>query len=192
MGLPLDARTLLETLSYPGLFAVPFAETGLLFGFFLPGDSFLVTVGLFAALGHLALGPSLLLLFLGSLLGHQLGYFWGRRLGPGLRARMRPEHWEKTEAFLRRRGALAFLLAPLVPVVRTGMPFVAGAFRYPYPRFFLFSLLGTLLWTQGVTLLGYALGRAIPGLDRYLLLVVALVVALSFLPALLEARRRVH
>lgn len=191
MDLALDAKSLLETLSYPGLFALPLAETGLLFGFFLPGDSFLVTVGLFAAAGYLALGPSLLLLFLGSLLGHQLGYFWGRRLGRRLKARMRPEHWEKTEAFLRRRGALAVLLAPLVPVVRTGMPFVAGAFGYPYPypRFLLLSFLGTLLWTQGVTLLAYSLGRALPGLDRYLLLVVGLVVFLSFLPALWKARR---
>ncbi|WP_279165399.1 DedA family protein [Thermus scotoductus] len=190
MGVALDAKSLLETLSYPGLFALPLAETGLLFGFFLPGDSFLVTVGLFAAAGHLALGPSLLLLFLGSFLGHQLGYFWGRRLGKGLKARMRPDHWEKTEAFLRRRGALALLLAPLIPVVRTGMPFVAGAFAYPYPRFLSLSFLGTLLWTQGVTLLGYFLGRALPGLDRYLLLVVGLVVLVSFLPALWEARQR--
>ncbi|GAB5602303.1 DedA family protein [Thermus sp. FJN-A] len=190
MATLLDAKSLLEALSYPSLLALPFAETGLLFGFFLPGDSFLVTVGLFVAAGKLALGPSLALLFLGSFLGHQVGYLWGRRLGRGLKARMRPEHWEKAEAFLRRRGALALLLAPLVPVVRTGMPFVAGAFAYPYARFLPLSLLGTLLWTQGVTLLGYFLGRALPGLDRYLFLVVVLVVLISLLPAFLEARRR--
>ncbi|MEZ0321412.1 MAG: DedA family protein [Thermus sp.] len=166
------------------------AETGLLLGFFLPGDSFLITVGILAAGKVLRLEWSLPLLFLGSYLGHQLGYFWGRRLGGALVRRMRPEHFHKTRAFLARRGAIAILLAPFIPIVRTGMPFVAGAFRVPYPRFALLSLAGSLLWTQGVTLLGYFLGRSVPNVDRYLLPLILLVVGLSLLPLLLGRRPR--
>ncbi|MEZ0348078.1 MAG: DedA family protein [Thermus sp.] len=178
----LDPVRLISLLSYPGLFLIPAAETGLLLGFFLPGDSFLVAVGILAAGEVLRLDWALALLFLGSYLGHQLGYLWGRRLGEGLVRRMRPEHFRKTRAFLARRGTLALVLAPFIPVVRTGMPFVAGAFRIPYPRFALLSLVASLLWTQGVTLLGYFLGRSVPHVDRYLLPLILLVVGLSLLP----------
>ncbi|MER3450796.1 MAG: DedA family protein [Thermus sp.] len=185
----MDAQKLVLLLSYPGLFLLVLAETGLLVGFALPGDSLLVTVGLLAAADRLTLPYALLALFFGSFLGHQMGYFWGRRLGPGLAQRVPKERLEKTQLFLFRRGQLAVVLAPLVPVVRTAMPFLLGALGFPYPRFVVLSLLGTLVWTQGVTLLGYALGHAVPGLERSILLVVAGVVLLSLLPGWVGLRR---
>lgn len=185
----MDLQKLVLLLSYPGLFLILFAETGLLIGFALPGDSLLAAVGLLASAGKLSLPPALLALLLGSFLGHQVGYFWGQRLGPRLAQRIPEERLEKTRFFLFRRGQLAIVLAPLVPVVRTAMPFLLGALGFPYPRFVLLSLLGTLVWTQGVTLLGYALGQAVPGLERYILLVVAGVVLLSLLPGWFGLKR---
>lgn len=176
--------------SYLGLAGTLFAETGLLVGFMLPGDSLLATVGLLAASDRLSLPAALLALLVGSWLGHQTGYLWGRRLGPGLSQRVNPEHLAHSEAFFRRYGSMAVVLAPLIPVVRTLTPFVAGGLDVPWPRFALLSLLGTLAWTQGITLLGYFAGRAIPGLDKYLLLVVIGVVALSLLPGWVGLRRK--
>lgn len=176
-------------ISYLGLAGTLFAETGLLVGFVLPGDSLLVTVGLLAAAHKLGLIVALVALLLGSWLGHQVGYVWGQRLGPGLKDRVRPEHLARTQAFFRRYGPMAVVLAPLVPVVRTLMPFVSGGLAMPWPRFALLSLVGTLIWTQGITLLGYWIGNAIPGLEKYLLLVVAGVVALSLLPGWLHLWR---
>ena len=185
----MDLIALVLGVSYLGLAAILFAETGLLAGFVLPGDSLLVTVGLLAAAGKLALGAALPALAVGSWTGHQVGYWWGRRLGPGLKGRVNPAHLGRAEAFFGRFGPLAVALAPLVPVVRTLMPFLSGGLGMPWPRFALLSLLGTLLWTQGVTLLGFWLGRLVPGLDKYLLLVVGAVVLLSLLPGWLELRR---
>lgn len=175
--------------SYLGLAGILFAETGLLVGIVLPGDSLLVTVGLLASIQKLNLAVALVTLFLSSWMGHQVGYIWGHYLGPGLKYRVNPKHLDQTEAFFRRYGSMAVVLAPLAPVVRTLMPFVSGGLGMPWPRFALLSLLGTLIWTQGITLLGFWVGNAIPGLDKYLLVVVAGVVVLSLLPGWLHLWR---
>ena len=144
--------------------ALVFAETGFLFGLFVPGgDTLLIALGLLAGEGKISLVRLLPLLFLGSFLGHSLGYFWGHRLGSGLAKRVPEVYLKRTQDFLNRYGTLAIVLAPLIPYLRTLMPFVAGASGFPWWRYFWLSLLGSLLWTQGITLLGFYLGGVLPG-----------------------------
>ena len=185
----LDLSNLITTISYPGIGLIIFAETGLLVGFFLPGDSLLITAGLLLASGILKLPWVLLALFVGSVLGNNLGYWWGGRLGPGLSSKVHPDHMRATEAFLKRFGRMALLIGPFVPVVRTVMPFLSGAVRFRWRTFFVLNLLGSLFWTQGVTLSGYYLGRVIPHLDRYILLVIGGVIVMSLIPLFIQLLR---
>lgn len=151
-------------LPYLSAAALLFAETGFLFGFLVPGgDTLLITLGLLAGQGQLSLAWLLPLLFLGSFLGHNLGYFWGHKLGPGLARRVPQAYLERTQRFLRRYGSIAIVLAPQIPYLRTLMPFVAGASGFPWRRFAGLSLLGSLIWTQLITLVGYFLGEVLPG-----------------------------
>ncbi|MCL5964355.1 MAG: DedA family protein [Deinococcus sp.] len=164
---------LVLTFSYIGIFSVVFAETGLLLGFALPGDSWLIVIGILAASHKIALAPSLLALFLGSFLGNNLGYWLGKALGPGLKARVKPKDYQTATWFMARFGFLALLIGPYVPVVRTLVPFVCGATRMPWYRFAILTFFGSLLWTQGLTLLAYFVGTKIPNLEQYVYLIVA-------------------
>jgi membrane-associated protein len=199
----LDPRSLLETLGALGVFGVLFAETGLLIGFFLPGDSLLFTAGLLAAAPagaalHLDLTWVLVAAVAGAVLGAQTGYLIGRRAGPALLAgRPRPrlqQGVERTRVALERYGvARALVLARFVPVVRTVAGPVAGMLRVPARTYLVWQLAGGVVWAAGLTLLGYALGTRISGVDRYLLPIVAVIVAVSLLPAGLElVRSRRH
>lgn len=188
---------LIGSLSYLGLAGIVFAESGLLVGFFLPGDSLLITAGLLAKQGSLSLAGVMLAVALGAILGDSLGYAIGRRFGPGVFRRQqsrffRPEYVERTHAFFEKHGGKALILARFVPVVRTVTPTLAGVGKMPYRRFLLFNVAGGLLWSLSVPLLGFWLGGLIPNLDRSILLLVGLVVVLSFIPGgleLLKARR---
>lgn len=182
----MDLALLVERLSYLGIFAIVLVETGFLVGFFLPGDTLLITVGLLAAAGKLDLSLALVALFLGSILGNHLGYYWGRLLGPRLRLRVRPDLYARGRRFFARFGHLALLLGPFVPVVRTLVPFLSGSLELPWRRFALLNLLGSLLWTQGLTLLAWKVGSLIPQLDRYVLVIVALGMLAGVLPGSLE------
>jgi membrane-associated protein len=190
----LDPRELLVTFGTIGLFAIVFAESGLFFGFFLPGDSLLFTAGLFAAQGTLSLPVILVGCFLAAVAGDQVGYLFGKRVGPALFRRpdsrfFRQEYVERARQFFGRYGAKTIVLARFVPIVRTFAPILAGVGRMPYRTFVTFNVLGGLLWAVGVTLLGYALGEMIPDIDTYLLPIIALIIALSFIPIALEWRR---
>ncbi|RDI96601.1 DedA family protein [Meiothermus sp. QL-1] len=187
----MDISAYVQAAGYLGIFATVFVETGFLVGFFLPGDSLLIAVGLLAAAGKLGLSPALLALLLGSVLGNNLGYYLGHRLGPALlrRARVREEDVERTRRFMARFGPLSLLLGPYVPVFRAMVPFLCGAVRMPWPRFFLLSFMGSLLWTQGLTLLAYFVGSRIPHLERYVYLV--LLAGLGF-ALMLAAWRTYH
>ena len=190
---------LIETFGTIGLFAIVFAETGLLVGFFLPGDSLLFTAGLLASQGKLNFPLILVGCFVAAVAGDQFGYGLGRRVGPALFRRpdsrlFQQEYVDKAEAYFRRHGSKTIVLARFVPVVRTFAPVVAGVGRMPYRTFVTFNVLGGLLWAVGITSLGYALGEAIPDIDRYLLPVIALIVVVSVLPVALEVlkARREH
>ncbi|MGW0555948.1 DedA family protein [Streptomyces sp. NPDC002926] len=195
----LDAGSLLSAFGALGIAAVLFAETGLLVGFFLPGDSLLFTAGLLCvpdAQGpvHLSLPQVLIAAAVGALLGAQAGYWIGRRGGRTLLARSRSrklhEGAERAEGLLNRYGyAKAIVLARFVPVVRTVLNPLAGALNVPARLFTLWQVVGGLIWTVGLVLAGYALGSSVVGVDRYLLPVVALVVMISLLPLAVEALR---
>ncbi|MGI5459329.1 DedA family protein [Streptomyces sp. CA-249302] len=195
----LDARSLLSAYGALGIAVVLFAETGLLVGFFLPGDSLLFTAGLLCADGaagsvHLSLPQVLVAAAVGALAGAQFGYWAGRRGGRALLARSRRkklhEGAARAEELLTRYGhAKAVVLARFVPVVRTVLNPLAGALDVPTRVFTLWQVTGGLLWTTGLTLGGYALGSSIPNVDRYLLPLVAVVVLASLTPIALEARR---
>ncbi|MGW2776239.1 DedA family protein [Streptomyces olivaceoviridis] len=199
----LDAHSLLAAFGVLGVGVVLFAETGLLIGFFLPGDSLLFTAGLLCTGSadqgvKLSLAPLLVSAAVGALAGAQCGFLIGRKAGGALIARSRSrrlrEGVRRAEELLERYGhAKAILLARFVPVVRTVLNPMAGALDVPVRTFTLWQVTGGLVWSVGLTLAGYALGSSIPNVDRYLLPLVGLIVIVSLVPLLAEvlrARRR--
>jgi membrane-associated protein len=187
----LDPRELLVAFGTIGLFAIVFAESGLFFGFFLPGDSLLFTAGLFASQGTLSLPVILVGCFVAAVAGDQVGYQFGKRVGPALFRRpdsrfFRQEYVHRAQHFFRKYGAKTIVLARFVPIVRTFAPILAGVGTMPYRTFVTYNVVGGLLWAVGVTLLGYLLGELIPDIDAYLLPIVAFIVFLSLIPIGLE------
>ncbi|MGW6094718.1 DedA family protein [Streptomyces sp. NPDC055157] len=195
----LDAGSLLAAFGVLGIAAVLFAETGLLVGFFLPGDSLLFTAGLLSVPGthgpaHLPLSQVLIASVIGALLGAQTGYWIGRRGGRALLARSRAKRLHegaaRAEDLLDRYGhARAIVLARFVPVVRTVLNPLAGALNVPARQFALWQIVGGTIWTVGLVLAGYGLGASVPNVDRYLLPIVAVVVVVSLIPLAAELLR---
>ncbi|HEX9694695.1 MAG TPA: VTT domain-containing protein [Actinomycetota bacterium] len=196
MGLAnlLDPEYLIATFGLIGIVAIVFAESGLFFGFFLPGDSLLFTAGVLAAADKLNFALLLPLVFVAAVAGDQVGYLFGSRAGAALYRRpdsrfFRKEHLEKAHAFYVRRGPSTIVLARFIPFIRTFAPIVAGAARMPYRTFVAFNVIGGFLWAVGVTSAGFALGNAIPDIDKYLLPIIGVIVFVSILPMIVEARR---
>ena len=193
--LPGDLESTLQTIGLIGLFAIVFAESGLFFGFFLPGDSLLFTAGLLSSQGHLAPLPVILVgCFVAAVAGDQVGYMFGARVGPSLFRRpdskiFKQEYVEKARAYFERHGSKTIVLARFVPIVRTFAPILAGVGEMQYRTFVTFNLLGGLLWAVGVTTLGYVLGETAPWVEDYLLLVIAVIILLSLLPVAIEVLR---
>ncbi|WP_328535888.1 DedA family protein [Streptomyces sp. NBC_00344] len=195
----LDAQSLLSAFGVAGIAVVLFAETGLLVGFFLPGDSLLFTAGLLCTGTsdsglHLSLPLVLFASAAGALAGAQCGYLIGRKAGGPLLARSRSgrltQGAQRADELLERYGhAKAIVLARFVPVVRTVLNPMAGALRVPARTFTLWQVIGGLLWSQGLALAGYALGSSIPDVDRYLLPIIAVIVVVSLVPLAAELRR---
>jgi membrane-associated protein len=187
----LDPTTLIQWGGVVGIAAIIFVETGLFFGFFLPGDSLLITAGILASTGFLDLRWLIILSIAGALLGDQVNYTIGRRLGAGLVRRNERFHsyLETAEKFYEDHGPKTVTLARFVPVIRTFAPAVAGAAKMKYTRFVAYNIVGGVLWILTTTLLGYVLGSTIPQIGNYLTLVIAVVVVVSLLPAILEWRK---
>ncbi|MEV0490045.1 DedA family protein [Streptomyces atratus] len=195
----LDAGSLLATFGALGIAVVLFAETGLLVGFFLPGDSLLFTAGLLSVPGghgavHLSLSQVLIAAVVGALLGAQTGYWIGRRGGRTLLARSRAKRLHegaaRAEELLERYGhARAIVLARFVPVVRTVLNPLAGALNVPARIFTVWQIVGGLVWTVALVLAGYGLGSSVPNVDRYLLPIIAVVVIVSLIPLAAELMR---
>jgi membrane-associated protein len=195
----LDPTHLINTYGIWGIYAIIFAESGLFFGFFLPGDSLLVTAGLLAATlktgdVHLNLASLLIGIPIAAILGDQVGYWFGDKVGPALFSRpasrfFKPQHLERAHEFLERRGARVIVLARFVPAVRTFTPIAAGATGMRYRVFVPFNVLGGVLWGVGVTLAGYELGSSVKNLDRYLVPIILVVIIVSLIPIALELRR---
>ena len=194
-----DVQALIAWGGYAGLTAIIFAETGLLVGFFLPGDSLLVTAGLLAATtGVFNVFYLGLLLTVASILGNTSGYHIGRATGTRLFSRedsllFNKKHLYRAHEFYERHGGKTVVIARFMPIVRTFVPVVAGMAQMEYRRYTLYNVIGGLGWICGMLFIGYFLGRYIPGIDRHIETVIALVIFLSLLPGIigwLRARRR--
>ncbi|CAN5877962.1 VTT domain-containing protein [soil metagenome] len=175
--------------------AIVFAESGLLFGFFLPGDSLLFSAGLVAALaGQPHLGVLILCVFVAAVLGDQVGYMFGNKVGPSIFRRpdsrfFKQENVVKTHEFFEKHGPKALILARFVPIVRTFTPILAGVSNMKYLTFVTFNVVGGAIWSVAGILLGYGLGKRFPELETYITPVVIVIVLLSLIPVFLEVRK---
>lgn len=182
-----DLPELIKAVGYLGLMGIVFAETGLLFGFVLPGDSLLFTAGILASQGFINIWITIIALMLGVFLGDNTGYWLGRRLGPKIFTKeeslfFRKTHLEKSQAFFEKYGSKALVLARFVPIVRTFAPTLAGVGKMHYPKFLFFSFVGSVLWSVGLTLLGYYLGKSVPNAEHYIIPGVIIIVLASISP----------
>lgn len=186
-----DLESFIRTVGYVGMFGIIFAETGLLVGFFLPGDSLLFTAGFLASQGYLDISLLLFVCFIAAVVGDATGYAIGRNYGRRLFERedsklFRKEYLLRAEQFFVKHGGKAVILARFIPIVRT---FVSGMGAMEYRRFAIFNVVGALLWAVGVTLAGYFLGTTIPNIDRYLLPIIFLILLASVLPPAIHVWR---
>jgi membrane-associated protein len=170
-----------------GLIVIVFAETGLLVGFFLPGDSLLITAGLFAARGDLNIAMLIVCLIPAAILGNATGYWIGYRTGKALYSRpnsllFRREHLRITHEYYDRHGPKTIVIAQFMPIVRTFAPVVAGVAEMGYQKFATYNVVGAILWIGSMTLGGYLLGNLIPDIERRIHFVVAAVIFVSLLP----------
>src|SRR5215204_2013693 len=194
----IDPQELLRSFGAIGLFLIIFAESGLLIGFFLPGDSLLFTAGLFASTDKLDINIVVLLLgvFVAAVLGDQVGYAFGRKVGPSIFQRpdskiFKQKYVQQADEFFESHGAKTIVLARFVPVVRTFAPILAGVGSMKYRTFLTYNLIGGFLWAVGVTSLGYFLGDQIgeENIDKYLLPIIFVIIVVSVLPAVIEVLR---
>lgn len=196
----LDPKHLIDTFGLLGIFAVVFAESGLLVGFFLPGDAMLFTAGFLASSPssvpealHLPLVPLVLGIWFAAVAGDQVGYVFGQRVGPALFTRpdsrfFKQANVDKAKEYFDRHGAKTIVLARFVPVVRTFTPIVAGVSKMEYRLFVRWNIIGGTIWAFGVTLLGYFLGQ-VDVIEQNLELAILTVVAISCSPIALELLR---
>jgi membrane-associated protein len=184
----MDVRAIIQWGGVLGITTIVFVETGLFFGFFLPGDSLLVTAGILAAAGVLEIRWLILFATIAAIVGDQTGYLIGRKAGEALVQRYAKfrVHLERAHQFYEKYGAKTVVIARFVPIIRTFVPAVAGAAQMNYRRFVTYNIAGGALWVFSTCLLGYGLGRTIPEIDRYLHLVIAVVVLLSISPSIIE------
>ena len=194
MSTLLSPNHLIETFGTLGLIAVVFAESGLLIGFFLPGDSLLFTAGLLASQGKLNFAVILVGCCIAAAVGGQVGYVIGARVGPTLFRRpdsrlFKHEYVEQAEGYFDRYGSRTIVLARFVPIVRTFAPVVAGISKMPLRTFSFYNVIGSVVWGAGVLALGHILGDTVPNIDKYLLPMILLIIVVSTIPVALEVLR---
>ncbi len=185
---------LIQTIGYVGIFVVIFCESGIPFGFFFPGDSFLFTAGFLASQGVLVPALVIITAVLAAVLGDSAGYWLGKQFGPALFTKensffFNKKHIVRTRVFYEKYGARAIILARFVPVVRTFVPILAGVGSMRYRTFISFNVIGASLWAIGVPLMGYFLGRSVPNAEHYLLPIILVIIVISFLPIIFELLR---
>jgi len=188
----LDA--LIQWGGYVLLVGIVFAETGLLVGCFLPGDSLLITAGLLAAAGHLNIWWINLLLMAAAIIGDSVGYAIGARLGPRIFTREKsllfnPKHVLRTRHFYEKYGPKTIVIARFVPIIRTFAPVLAGVGGMQYRRFLTYNVLGGIGWVASMSLAGFALGRAVPNISKYMHVLVITIIVLSCIPIAVEIYR---
>jgi membrane-associated protein len=186
-----DVKALVMWAGYVGLFAIIFAETGLLVGFFFPGDSLLVTAGLFASTGDFNIVILNLLLIPAAILGNSAGYWIGYKSGPKLFKReqsllFRKDYLIKTHQFYEKHGGFTIFISRFMPFFRTFAPIVAGIGKMKYSRFTYYNIISAIIWIIAMTLTGFYLGRTIPNVDKHIEKVIVVIVFLSLLPAIIK------
>lgn len=189
-----DLEGLIRSIGYIGVFAIIFAESGLLIGFFLPGDSLLFTAGFLASQGFFSLPVLAVGCFVCAVAGDSVGYWFGHRVGRRLFQRedsllFKKKHLYSAQALYEKHGGKIIFLARFMPIVRTFAPIVAGIGVMDYRHFISYNIFGGLAWAVGVTVAGYFLGSVIPDVDRYLLPIVALIILISVAPPALHFLR---
>lgn len=196
LAVGIDPDRLLRSVGAIGLFLVVFAESGVMIGFFLPGDSLLFTAGLLAATTDLLPPIPIVLVgcFIAAVAGDQVGYMFGRRVGPSVFRRsesrlFKAEYVERAGSFFEDHGPKTIVLARFVPVVRTFAPIMAGVSRMHYRTFVTYNVVGALIWAVGVTGLGWLLGARFPGIGDYLEITIVIVIVVTLLPVVIEVLR---
>lgn len=187
---PEGLKELIRTGGAPLICGIVFVETGFFVGFFLPGDSLLITAGIFAAADVIPLRWLLAPVMLCAIIGDQIGYWIGRSAGTALYKRedsffFRRSHLQRAHDFYEKYGGRAVILARFVPIIRTFCPPVAGAARMPYARYLSFDIFGGIFWVGAMILGGYTLGRSVPNIGKYIHYVIVVVVLVSVLPAII-------
>lgn len=183
----ISLEELILTTGYLGLFFIVFAESGLLFGFFFPGDSLLVTAGLLASRGFLDIKILIVLTIIAAISGDSVGYWFGNKTGPRIFKRedslfFHKKNLIRASEFYKKHGGKTIVLARFMPFIRTFAPIVAGVGVMHYPRFLFYNIFGGIFWVLTTTLFGYFLGSVIPNIDRYIFLVILIIIFLSVLP----------
>jgi membrane-associated protein len=189
-----DVELLVRVGGLAGLTAIVFIETGLLVGFFLPGDSLLVTAGLFAARGDLEVVPMIVVLSIAAIVGDTVGYNIGARAGPKLFTRpnsllFNRKHLITTKEFYERHGPFTIVIARFIPILRTFAPVVAGVGAMEYKRFIVYNVAGGIGWVVTTVLGGYFLGQMVPNIHDHIHKVIAVVIVLSLLPAIIKVAK---
>jgi membrane-associated protein len=197
MMVHVDLPKLIETVGYIGLFIIVFAESGLLIGFFLPGDSLLFTAGFLASQGILSLPILLVSCFVAAVLGDNVGYAFGHKIGKRIFKKedsllFHKDHITRAQRFYEQHGPKTIVLARFLPVIRTFAPIVAGVGSMQYRTFMTYNLVGGAFWAVGLTLSGYFLGYLIPDIDAYLIPIILIIIVLSVLPSAWHVLKEKH
>lgn len=188
----LDFTELIQTGGLLVLALIIFAESGMMIGFFFPGDTLLFSAGILAAAGQLPIGWTIVVIALAAIAGDNTGYHIGRKLGPKLFKKedgiiFRHDFIMKTEGFYERHGTKTMLIAHFIPVVRSFAPVTAGAGKMDYKQFFIYDAIGVIAWTLSIVLLGYFVGSRIPGIEHYIEPVLLAIIAATLIPTLYHA-----
>lgn len=187
----LEPMEIIKTLGIVGIFFIIFAESGLFFGFFLPGDSLLFTAGFLASQGFLDINVLIWGCFFFAILGDSVGYWFGKKVGPKIFCKedsffFHKDHIVRAQNFYNKYGNKTIFLARFVPIVRTFAPIVAGVGKMKYKDFIFYNIFGGFTWAFGLTYLGFFLGNLIPDVDKYLLPIILIIIFVSFLPVFFE------
>jgi membrane-associated protein len=190
----IDIIELVKITGYLGLFIIIFSESGVFFGFFLPGGSLLFTAGLLASQGLFNVYWLVLVVAVAAILGDSTGYWFGSKVGNKIFVKedslfFNKKYLEKTKEYYEKYGPATVVIGRFVPIVRTFAPILAGVGEMKYRKFLSYNIIGALLWAVGLALLGFFLGNSIPGIDKYITQIVILIVILSVLPILFNLKK---
>lgn len=187
----IDPLTIIKTLGLLGVVLIIFAESGLFFGFFFPGDSLLFTAGFLASQDLISIWWLLILCFIAAAVGDNVGYAFGKKTGPMIFSKedslfFHRKHIERAHVFYEKYGKKTIVFARFIPIIRTFAPIVAGVAQMNYRTFFSYNLIGGFIWTWGMLGLGYLLGNIIPNTEKYLTPIILIIIIASFIPAIIE------